>query len=177
MGPLGDWHCRSPTASGRRERRDYGHDGNPGHQRREREDATTGLEPGLVVRERCRLRGGLVGGIEPNPDNAGPLADAALDGNAGQLELGHYAGRKIDTRGTQLGIAHRSAGRLTQRVKHQLLLVVTSFKCGRRRTGFGAGVPGSPGGAVREELGAQDQPPGLTDLGPIDYPARSLTLP
>jgi hypothetical protein len=30
---------------------------------------------------------------------------------------------------------------------------------------------------VREELGAQDQPPGLTDLGPIDYPAPSLTLP
>jgi hypothetical protein len=30
---------------------------------------------------------------------------------------------------------------------------------------------------VREELGAQDQPPGLTDVAPLDYPAPCLTLP
>lgn len=42
----------------------------------------------------------LVCGIEPNPDDARPLTDAAFDGHAGQLELGHDAGRKIDAHGT-----------------------------------------------------------------------------
>ena len=91
-------------------------------------------------------------GIEPNPDDPGPLADAALDGNAGQFELGHDTGREIDARGTQLGIAHRRAGGATQCVEHELLLMVTSFKCGRRRTGFYASVPGSPGVRCEKNL-------------------------
>ena len=125
---------------------------------------------------------GSLAGSSRTPTAPRPLAEAALDRHPGQFQLGHHAGRELDARRTQLGVAHRARRR--RDAEHRAPAPADDQVPPARSPtpDSTASVPSSTGRAVREELGAQDptswpDEPGLSELSasPRGAPLRIPT--